>query len=287
MRTWLQGKTLAQSRLRETTGATVIGAWEQGKFLEPSPDLTIGESTVLVLGGTEEQLDDFDRSLGHGVGEKPRKGPVIVLGGGRVGRAVADALEKREIDYRVVEKKPVVASKNSRVIQGNAADYDILVQAGIQETPSVIITTHDDNLNIYLTIYCRRLRPDVQIISRASVDRNINTMHRAGADLVMSYTSLVTTTILNLLQPQKILMLSEGLNIFKVELSPRLHGMTLLNAKIREKTGCSVLAVKRGEETMVNPEPDIELKSGDELVLVGTSRAEKEFISRFENPKQD
>ncbi|MGM0665617.1 MAG: potassium channel family protein, partial [Thermodesulfobacteriota bacterium] len=37
MRTWLQGKTLAESRLRQLTGVTVVGVWEQGKFLIPSP----------------------------------------------------------------------------------------------------------------------------------------------------------------------------------------------------------------------------------------------------------
>ena len=80
-----------------------------------------------------------------------------------------------------------------------------LEKAGLKTAPSVIITTHDDDLNIYLTIYCRRLRPDVQIISRASFDRNINKLHRAGANLVMSFSSLVTATISNLLKPEQML----------------------------------------------------------------------------------
>ncbi|MEZ4567727.1 MAG: NAD-binding protein [Desulfobacterales bacterium] len=94
------------------------------------------------------------------------------------------------------------------------AELEILTQAGIEETPAIIITTHDDNVNICLTIYCRRLRPDVQIICRASLDRNVNTLHRAGANLVMSFTAMVNSTIMNLLRPQQMLMLSEGLNVF-------------------------------------------------------------------------
>ena len=44
-------------------------------------------------------------------------------------------------------------------------------------TSTAIVTTQDDDMNIYLTIYwcrlryCRRLRPDVQIISRTTVER--------------------------------------------------------------------------------------------------------------------
>ena len=40
------------------------------------------------------------------------------------------------------------------------------------ESPAVVITTHDDDVNVYLTLYCRRLRGDIQIISRATLERN-------------------------------------------------------------------------------------------------------------------
>lgn len=281
MQTWLQGKTLAESRLREVTGVTVVGIWEQGQFLIPTPQSRIAESTVLVLAGTEEQLDRFDRSIGRRAEENPNKGPVVVLGGGRVGQAVADTLRARAIDFRVVEKKSGIASKDSRFIQGSAGDLEVLLEAGIHITPSIIITTHDDNMNIYLTIYCRRLRPDVQIISRASLDRNINTLHRAGANLVMSFSSLVTATIMNLLQPQKMLMLSEGLNVFRTALNPKLEKKPLINIQIRENTGCSVVAVKRKDELIINPDPAIVLEPGDELVLIGTAKSEKLFAEKY------
>ncbi len=281
MRTWLQGKTLAESGLRQATGVTVVGIWEQGRFLMPTPQTRMGESTVLVLAGTEDQLDRFDHSVGFSADKPPNRAPVMVLGGGRVGQSVAGALQRRGIDYRVVEKKAGIAAQDPRFIQGSASDLDVLVKAGINETPAIIITTHDDNLNIYLTIYCRRLRPDVQIISRASLDRNLNTLQRAGANLVMSYSSLVTTTIMNLLQPQKMLMLSEGLNVFRVGLNPGLENRSLIQMRIREETGCSVVAVKRGEELFVNPDPAIVLQPGDALVLIGTVASEKRFAEKY------
>ena len=50
--------------------------------------------------------------------------------------------------------------------------------------------TGNDDTNIYLTIYCRKLHPDIQIISRANRERNVSTLHRAGADFVASYASM-------------------------------------------------------------------------------------------------
>ncbi len=281
MRTWLQGKTLAESRLREVTGVTVVGLWEQGRFQMPTPLTRVGESTVLVLAGTEEQLDRFDRSIAPAAAETPNKGPVVVLGGGRVGRAVADTLGSRGVDFRVVEKKAGIASADPHFIQGSASDLDVLEQAGIRETPAIIITTHDDNLNIYLTIYCRRLRPDAQIISRASLDRNVNTLHRAGANLVMSFTSLVTNTVVNLIEPQQVLMISEGLNVFRLGLGARLENRALRDIQVRRNTGCSIVAVKRGEDLMVNPDPALVLERGDELVLIGSAESEKLFTEKY------
>lgn len=282
MRTWLQGKTMAESRLREICGATAVGIWEQGTFHIPTPDTRISESTVLVLAGTKEQLERFDGSIALADKDQADKSrPVVVLGGGRVGQAVAEALRIRKISYCVVEKKSGIANKHPDFIHGSASDRNTLLEAGLENAPSIIITTHDDSLNIYLTIYCRRLRPNVQIISRASLDRNINTLHRAGANLVMSFSSLLTTTIMNLIQPQKMLMLSEGLNVFRMPLNPKLANKSLIDIRIREKTGCSVVAVKKNENLIINPDPSIVLEKGDELVLIGTARSEKMFIEKY------
>jgi Trk K+ transport system NAD-binding subunit len=281
MRTWLQGKNIAESGLRQETGVNVVGIWEKNQFLIPTAQTRLEESTVLVLAGTEDQLERFDQSIGYGADSTANKAPVIVLGGGRVGQSVARALEDRQIDFRVVEKKTVIASRDSRFIHGSASDLDVLIKAGIHETPAVIITTHDDNLNIYLTIYCRRLRKDVQIISRASLDRNVNTLHRAGANLVMSFSSLVTATIMNLLHPQQMLMLSEGLNVFRVTVPGKLENKALVRLQIREQTGCSVVAVKKQNDIIINPEPDIVLNSDDELVLIGSAENEKRFNEKY------
>ncbi|MGA6925184.1 MAG: NAD-binding protein [Desulfosarcina sp.] len=281
MRTPLQGKTLADSKLRQITGVNVVGIWEQGSFRSSTPETRMEESTVIVLAGNSEQLARYDQLIQSHEISNGSKGPVVVLGGGRVGQSVAKALEKRHVDYNVVEKKPAIAAKDRNFIKGNAGDLETLIKAGIKETPSIIITTHDDDLNIYLTIYCRRLRPDAQIISRASLDRNINTLHRAGANLVMSFSSLCTTTIMNLLKHEKILMLSEGLNVFRNLLGDRLIDKPLLELKIREKTGCSVIAVKRDDHVMINPDPRIILIKDDELILIGSEEAEKRFNENY------
>ncbi len=281
MRTPLEGKKIIDSRVRETTGMNIVGIWERGRFRTPLPEDRIGPKTVLVMAGSEEQLEKFNEIYGI---YNLSFSPVLILGGGRVGKAAAQTLEENEIDHLILEKSPRIAAHKGKFMHGNAAEFHTLKKAGIEKTPSIIITTHDDAMNIYLTIYCRKLRPDVQIISRATMDRNISKLHQAGADLVMSYASMGANTIINYIRGDDVLMVAEGLDIFREKVPAKLHDKTLEQSAIRLKSGCNVIAIDSSRSGLViNPEPSEALVEGDELIIIGTSEAEEKFLCTFKN----
>lgn len=281
--TRLQGQSIRDCGIREATGLNIVAILERGQTKPPLPEVVIDEDDSLLLAGSREQLSEFERFMDA---EETQEAPVLIIGGGRVGLAAARELEKRGIEYRVVEKRPRL--RDPRLVVGDASDFDVLVQAGINEAPAVLITTHTDDLNIYLTIYCRRLRPDIQVISRATMDRNITVLHKAGADLVLSYANLAATTVVNLLHPDRVYMLTEGLDIFKVPAAQELQGKTLVQSGIREQTGCSVIAVLSeqpgsGERKLeINPEPGRTLQASDLLVLIGSSGAQKCYMKKYQ-----
>jgi K+/H+ antiporter YhaU regulatory subunit KhtT len=66
-----------------------------------------------------------------------------------------------------------------------------------------------------------------------------------------------------------------------VGLSPKLENKALLDIQVRETTGCSVVAVKRKEVLIINPNPTIVLERGDELVLIGSGKSEKMFTEKY------
>ena len=277
--TTYEGKKLAESRLREITGVNVVGIWQRGKFEIPRPETVIHSSSTLLLSGSAEHFRKYDDFVGS---SRTFSAPVVILGGGRVGQAAADTLADRGIEYRVVEKNKDLIKEDKKYILGNAADIHALERAGIaEETPSVLITTHSDDINIYLTIYCRELRPNIQIISRATSDRNTSKLYSVGADIVMSYASMGANKILNILMPDKILMLAEGLIVFKAPVPASLAGKTLAESQIRKMTGCNVVAIISGGIFNINPDPAAYLNKNDELVLISTTEAEKQFINKL------
>lgn len=275
----LIGKTIKESQLRKQAGVTIIGIWDRGQFQIAEPEMQITHNTVLVLAGSRQQLRKYDElfCIYHTITD-----PVIIIGGGRVGRATSRVLKKRDIDYRIVEQLAERIIDDGKHILGSAADLKVLEKAGIKKAPTAIITSHDDDLNIYLVIYCRRLRPDIQIISRATLERNVTTMHRAGADFVMSYASMGANTIFNLLDRSDILMVTEGLDVFKIIVPSSLAGKTLANSGIRQKTGCNVVAIVDENGTQFSPDPELPIREGTEMILIGSVAAENLFLEIYE-----
>ncbi len=283
MRTGLVGKTLRHSGLRNETGVNVVGIWERGRFSLPTPDTMFSPNTVIVAAGTPEQVASLETMLAAGASESAASDSVVILGGGRVGQAAAEYLNSHGHECVVVEKGRHLSHSAIKHVQGDAAELEILEQAGLREAPAVLITTHDDDTNIYLTIYCRRLRPDIQIISRATFERNVGILHAAGADLVLSLSTMITNNVINMLSPGKVAMLNEGLNLFRCSAGENLAGKRLSESGIRDKTNCSVVAVRPagGGELQVNPDPAYTFALGDKFYLIGDSTGESTCYELF------
>jgi voltage-gated potassium channel len=281
--TSLVGLALHDLDLRARYGVSIVGIWNRGALEMARPDLVIEEHSILLLAGREEQLAAYDQAFGGGRAD-PRPGefpPVVILGGGRVGRATARALAEAGTASRIVERDPTRVRPELDYVVGDAADLEVLRAAGIDDTPAVVVTTHDDDMNLFLTLYARRLRDDVQILGRVVEDRNLTTMHRAGADFVLSYASAGTTEVWNSLRENSTLLLTEGLLVFRVPVPSALVGRRLRDLHIPRDTGNNVIATLSAGACRTELDLDQPLRAGTDLVLIGDVDAEERFARRY------
>ncbi|NJM56018.1 MAG: potassium channel protein, partial [Verrucomicrobiae bacterium] len=274
----LVGKTIGEAEVFKQTGVNVIALWDHGRLQLASRDTKMLRNSVLVLAGTREQIDAYSELLCiYHVTEAY----VIILGGGRVGRATAMALSERGLDWRIIEKLPERVRFPDRTIVGDGSEIEILNRAGLDRATAIIITSNDDDNNVFLTILCRRLRDDVQIISRSTDERSMATLHRAGADLVLSYGVMGANTIFNTLHRSDTVLMAQGINIFPTPIPKSLAGHTVARSEIRNRTGCSIVAVESHGKRVINPRSDFELPVEGKLVLIGTLEAEETFLKEF------
>ncbi|MCF3648823.1 potassium channel family protein [Synoicihabitans lomoniglobus] len=280
--TTLVGQTVAESGLRPKTGLTVVGIWDHGQLVPAEPTSLIEEHTVFILAGTAPQVETFNTTFAveSPAAAKPAS-RVVIVGGGRVGRATARALDEREIAWTIIEKDATRVTHPENTQVGDASEFEVLVKAGMHEASSILITTHDDDTNIFLTIFYRKLRPRTQIISRCTHEGNVGRLHRAGADLVLSYASMSANSIYNYLRGSEALLLAEGVSLFSVPVPQALHGRTLTESQVPTLTGCSILAIESGDQRELNLSPGTIIPPTGELILIGSLAAEEKFLNAF------
>ena len=138
-----------------------------------------------------------------------------------------------------------IAQKVDAIFAGDAADGRLLERAGILDARSVVLTTNEDAMNIYLAVYCRRLNPDLRIVSRITHERNLEAIHRAGADFVLSYTTLGIEAVMSLLHGHPPVLLGEGVEMFSVRVPPHLPGGRSANPASDRGPGSASLRCSR------------------------------------------
>jgi Trk K+ transport system NAD-binding subunit len=277
------GQTVRDTRLREKTGVSVVGLWSRGKLLPAFPGSTIERDGVIVVAGSEAQIAGLNGLMPKAPGPPP---PVLIIGAGKVGQAAAAALTRKGMPVRAIDRSEaaldVMRDTGATLIAGDAADRRVLDRAGIHEASSVLLTTNDDAMNIYLAVYCRRLNPSLRIVSRITHERNVEAIHRAGADFVLSYTTLGVEAVMSLLRGYQLVVLGEGVELFSIPVPKPLHGRRLADSGIGSGTGMSVVALERGPALTTQLTAETVLPDGSTLLMLGSLEQRKKFAELFE-----
>jgi len=115
---------------------------------------------------------------------------VIVCGYGRTGKQVVAELEQGNHAYVVVEMNPQPFSEVQRDrrlhVHGDAANDEVLHQAGIDRARALVSAVDSDERNVYIVLTARSIQPGLFIVARSSFPDSLAKLRRAGADRVVS-----------------------------------------------------------------------------------------------------
>ena len=280
--TILAGALVRDSRLRELTGLSVVGLWERGRLQPAFPHTRIDAGAVVVVAGSAPQI----AALNALIAREETTAPVLVIGAGKVGQAAARALKQKRLIVYVLDRDEKAVATLATIVDaihaGDASDRETIERAGIGRAASVLLTTNDDAMNIYLTVYCRKLNPDLRIVSRITHERNVEAIHRAGADFVLSYTSLGVDSIMSLVNGDSTVMLGEGVRLFQVRVPASLAGQPLSKTGIGSRTGLSVVAIEAAEVVTTQLTTETLLPKGGTLLMLGNDDQRQQFAEVFE-----
>ena len=279
----LNGSSIEDAKIRERTGATVIGIWKGAKLsFNPSASEIITDTTVLLLIGTKKQLDAAkELSICRPDGTYCAiRGHYIVAGYGDVGKRVSKVLRSNGIEHIIIDK-------HQGDVVGSSTDMAILKQAGIAEASTLLVTVNSDMDAIYTTLVARKLNPQMDIICRAIRPQAVEKLYQAGADYVLSQSVVAGQVLVKFLAPRPLgtqlreVLLSEDMKVLEYPPGPSLVGRSLEHLKVRSRTGCTVVAITAKGATTPNPDPHQVIPKDSFLTVIGTREQIHEFKRVF------
>lgn len=208
----------------------------------------------------------------------------ILCGAGRVGLRVVDELNRKGVDFVVIEHDDQVAERlltsGNLVLIGDATDETVLEGAQVRRAKTLITAASSDAENVYITLTARGLNPNIYIVARANDQPAERQLMRAGANKVVSPVLIGSHRMAQAaLSPAVADFLESATMTEKLDLnfeqvhiaddSP-LNGVRLKDSGIRSAHEVMVVAITpQGGEMIFNPNGDQMLHAGDLLIAIG------------------
>jgi len=234
---------------------------------------------------------------------------LIIIGFGLNGRHLASAARKASIPYVVIENNAETVRKEREkgepILFGDATHEALLHHAGIDKARVAAIAISDPIATRATTEACRKLNPDVYLIVRTRFVNEIEQLTKLGASEVIpeefeTAVEIFARVLHQYLVPEQDIsrfineIRADGYRMFRslpgpvltvcdescqltdaeikvlrLEAGSILAGKTIGGMGLRKNYGITLLAVRRRDQSVTNPDADFALEANDVLVCFG------------------
>ncbi|WP_435347847.1 cation:proton antiporter domain-containing protein [Haloarchaeobius sp. HRN-SO-5] len=216
---------------------------------------------------------------------------VLIIGGGKVGRSLAERLTGRGENVVIIEKDDeiveVARDAGFTVHKGDGTDTEVLRAAGADNAKIVVAATGDDDANLLAAQLASSKFEVESVIARANNPDNVAAFEDLGVRTISSAMATAWAIDNEIERPALsnwITHFGEAGDIQEIEVtSSELIGRTLQEIGPELPEGCLVALVSRDGKTQV-PGADFTLQEGDSLTLLGERDSVRDAME-FCHPK--
>ncbi len=211
----------------------------------------------------------------------------IVCGGDEIVGTIVHELHETKRPFVVIEPSKekldrLLAAHPFLHIQGDPADDEVLVRAGLANAKGVLLSLPTDEANLFVTVTVRSLNPGIRIVAKGTDVHSHAKMRRAGADYVVSPAFIGGMRMASqMVRPSVVTFLDtmlrdkeKGLRVEEITVAEgsEMAGKSVGESRLRERTRALLVAVKRGgkEDYDFNPPDSAQLREGDVLVFIAS-----------------
>ena len=245
----------------------------------------------------------------HTSDDGERSEHAVIVGYGPTGRVVAGGLEAAGIPFVVAEMNAAtVRAEKARgvpIVLADATRISVLNSLGVARAQLVVLAVNDATATRRIAQLVRQTAPHAHILARAAYETEVGPLQQSGAhevvpqELEASVEMLVRVLRRFLVTDDEVgrqvravraragagerasqvpggevedvagFVPGLGFAVQRVEEGSAISGRPLADAGVRRTTGCSVVAIRRGDRSIAAIHPDTVLEVGDVAVLIG------------------
>jgi len=238
------------------TGKDVYLQRDQIYFIAAAEEIP---KIIQLMGKSDEKLQD-----------------IMILGGGRIGRETAHALENdKNIKIKLIDSNPDKSIRladelqRTLVIQGDGRDFDLLATEGILETDAFISLTDDEETNILTSLLAKHLgvSKTIALVNRSEY---IPIMAPIGINAAVNTNIITSNAVLRLIRRGDVVSVASlpGIDaeIVEYRVSPGAKITKKPLRKINFPEGAILGSLTRGDEVLI-PVGDTVFHEDDQVVV--------------------
>ena len=210
----------------------------------------------------------------------------LIVGGGRVGRELAERLERRGEEVVIIESDQQVVEELRRaghtVHNGDGTEQQVLEKAGIENAKIVALATRDDDVNLLVGQLARNTYDVETVVARVNEPSNLDAFEDIDIEAISTSMS-VAWSMDNVIERPDISRWMRELDrdgdVQEVEVTSKEHaGKTVSELTDELPEGCHLALISRDEANRL-PEPDDQIEMGDHLTFIGRREAVRDAIA--------
>ncbi|ELZ11769.1 TrkA-N domain protein [Natrinema thermotolerans DSM 11552] len=216
---------------------------------------------------------------------------VLIIGGGRVGRSLAERLEARGENVVLIEADKTVLEElrndGFTAREGDGTDTEVLREAGVENAKTVVAASGDDDVNLLVAQLAKSNFDVENVIARANNPSNASAFEDLGVQTISAAESTAWAIDNRIERPALSDWMSElgrSGDVQEIEVTDEdLVGQRIVDVGGELPNGVLIALVSRNGTSEV-PTPDVELQAGDHITLIGRTEAVQEAINQCGKP---
>lgn len=212
-----------------------------------------------------------------------KRKPVLVIGLGRFGSAVASTLERMGHEVLGVDGDAEIVDDHkhclTQVVQADATEPEMLAQIGAGDFDSAIVAIGTNMEASVLAVLALVDLGVPNIWAKANSEAHGRILERTGAHHVVFPEQSMGERVARLVNERLLdfIGFDDEFGIARLRAPEAIHGLPLVTSQCRRKFDVTVVGVKRVGEDFIHATPDTIILPGDELVVSGRISKIEEF----------